>query len=330
MAWSQTGCHAPARTATCHGDHVDLVPRMTPVALYSPDPARGWLPWAWLTPILMILFNAVPVIALDGWMQSQHWSTPRGEPIGLAGLYALLWIGFAPTLAAVLAWVRFVEGRSLASIGLTGPAPLKTFLHGLAVGFGTIALVVAAIWMAGGMQATGLGPAWRSPVSLLHIGLLLLGFMFQASVEEVIFRGWMLSVVARKTNVAVAVLLVSLVFVLLHFSPNQPPLVMLVSFLFSLFACAWALRTGNIWGVMGWHAGWNWLLATGFELPVTGINAHLPALLVALRPHGPDILTGGAEGPEGSYLCSVFFVAAIAWIQWRKTRGAQNFSPAGR
>jgi len=287
--------------ATCSGDHVDLEPRMTPVALYSPDPARGWLPWAWVTPILMILFNAVPVIALDGWMQSQHWSTPSGDPIGLAGLHAMLWIGFAPTLAAVLVWVRFVEGRSLASIGLTGPAPLKTFLRGLAVGFGTIALVVVAIWMAGGMQAAGFGQAWRSPVSLLHIGLLLLSFTFQASVEEVIFRGWMLSVVARKTNVAVAVLLVSLVFCFLHFSPHQPPRVMLGT-----------------------------LLATGFELPVTGIDAHLPALLVALRPQGLDSLTGGAEGPEGSYLCSVFFVAAIAWIQWRKTRGAQNFSPTGR
>jgi membrane protease YdiL (CAAX protease family) len=303
---------------------------MTPVALYSPDPARGWLPWAWLTPILMILFNAVPVIALDPWMQSQQWSTPRGAPIGLAGLHALLWIGFAPTLAAVLAWVRFVEGRSLASIGLTGQAPLKTFLRGLAVGFGTIALVVAAIWMAGGMQAAGLGPAWRSPVSLLHIGLLLLGFMFQSSVEEVIFRGWMLSVVARKSNVAMAVLLVSLVFCLLHFSPRQPPLAMLSTFLFSLFACAWALRAGNIWGVMGWHAGWNWLLATGFELRVTGIDAHLPALLVALRPHGVDALTGGAGGPEDSVLCSVFFVAALAWIQWRKTRRAQSFPPTGR
>lgn len=303
---------------------------MTPVVLYSPDPARGWLPWAWLTPILMILFNAVPVIALDGWMQSQHWSTPSGDPIGLAGLYALLWIGFAPTLVAVLAWERFVEGRSLASIGLTGPAPVKTFLRGLAVGFGTIALVVVAIWMAGGMQAAGLGQAWRSPVSLLHIGLLLVSFMFQASVEEVIFRGWMLSVVARKTNVTVAVLLVSLVFCLLHFSPHQPPLVMLSTFLFSLFACAWALRTGNIWGVMGWHAGWNWLLATGFELPVTGMDAHLPALLVALRPQGLDTLTGGAQGPEGSYLCSVFLVAAIAWSQWRKTRGAQNVSPTSR
>ncbi|WP_260678425.1 hypothetical protein [Stenotrophomonas maltophilia] len=65
---------------------------MSPVALYSPDPARGWLPWAWLTPILMILFNAVPVMALDGWMQSQHWSTPRGDPIGLAGLQGAMHI----------------------------------------------------------------------------------------------------------------------------------------------------------------------------------------------------------------------------------------------
>lgn len=67
-------------------------------------------------------------------MQSQHWSTPRGDPTGLGGLLALLWIGFAPTLAAVLAWVRLAEGRSLASIGLTGPAPPKTVLRGLPLG----------------------------------------------------------------------------------------------------------------------------------------------------------------------------------------------------
>lgn len=293
---------------------------MTRVALYSPEPARGWLPWIWLVPILMILFNAVPVIALDDWMESRQWSTPSGDPIGLAGLHALLWIGFVPTLLLVLAWVRFVERRSMASIGLVGPAPLKTFLQGLAIGMGTIALVVSAMWAAGGLQATGFGPAWRSPHSLLQIALLLPGFMLQSSVEEVMFRGWMQSVLARKAGVAVAVVLVALVFTLLHFSPNQRWLVMLSSFLFSLFASAWSLRTGNVWGVMGWHAGWNWLLATGFELPVTGIDAHLPALLVALQPDGVDALTGGAEGPEGSYLCSVFFVLGIAWLGWVRRR----------
>lgn len=291
---------------------------MTPVALFSPEPARGWLPWAWLSPVLLILFVAAPVIGLDGWMQAQGWSTPKGDPIGLAGLYALLWIGFVPTLLAVFAWVRFVEGRSLRTIGLVGPKPVRTFLQGVGIGLGTIALVAAAIWVAGGLRPEGFGAAWRSPNALMHIGLLFLSFVVQASTEEIIFRGWLLSVVARKANVAVAVFLVSLVFTFLHFSPHQQPLVTLVSFLFSAFACQWALRSGNIWGVMGWHTGWNWLLATGFELPVTGIDAHLPALLVALRPQGSVALTGGAEGPEGSFLCSAFFVFAMAWMWWRR------------
>ncbi|MEG2941039.1 MAG: type II CAAX endopeptidase family protein [Thermomonas sp.] len=293
---------------------------MSRVVPFSSEPARGWLPWIWLSPILLILFNAVPMIAMDDWMESMQWSTPRGDPIGMDGLHALLWLGFAPSLLLVLAWVRLVERRSLASIGLVGPAPAGTFLRGVAIGVGTIALVVFAILAAGGLQVAGMGAAWRSPESLVQMGLLLLGFTFQASVEEVMFRGWLLSVLARKANVAVAVVLVSLVFCLLHYGPNQAPLVMASTFLFSLFACLWALQSGNVWGVMGWHTGWNWLLATGFELPVTGIDAHLPALLVALRPQGPVALTGGAEGPEGSYLCSVFLVAAIAWMGWRRAR----------
>ena len=294
---------------------------MIRVALFSSEPARGWLPWAWLSPILLVLFNAVPVVAMDGWMQSRGWSAPSGDPIGLAGLHALLWIGFAPPLLAVLAWVRWVERRSLASIGLTGVASLKTFLRGLAIGMATVALVVCAIWAAGGMQAAGIGPAWRDASGLRQIALLLPAFVFQSSVEEVMFRGWLLSTVARRSNVAVAVVLVSLTFALLHYSPHQPLRIVVSTVLFSLFACAWVLRTGNLWGAMGWHAGWNWLLATGFELPVTGIDAHLPALLVALRPHGGDVLTGGAEGPEGSVLCCVFFVLAIGWIAWPMRRG---------
>ncbi|MBY0566549.1 MAG: hypothetical protein K2P70_04525 [Hyphomonadaceae bacterium] len=76
-------------------------------------------------------------------------------------------------------------------------------------------------------------------------------------------------------------------------------------------------------GVMGWHVGWNWLLATGFELPVTGLDAGVSALLVKLVPDGPDILTGGSQGPEGSVVCLTFFVGAIATLLWRLRNSAQ-------
>ena len=61
---------------------------------------------------------------------------------------------------------------------------------------------------------------------------------------------------------------------------------------------------------MGWHAGWNWLLAVGFGLPVTGLDVGIPALLVDLQAEGRSWLTGGAQGPEASVLCLVYFVLA--------------------
>jgi hypothetical protein len=62
------------------------------------------------------------------------------------------------------------------------------------------------------------------------------------------------------------------------------------------------------------------LLATGFELRVTSLDAHLPALLVQMIPRGPDYLTGGAEGPEGSIVCSLALAGGLAFVGLRPTR----------
>ena len=59
------------------------------------------------------------------------------------------------------------------------------------------------------------------------------------------------------------------------------------------------------------------LLATGFELPVTGFDAGVSALVVKLVPQGPNILTGAAQGPEASLICLMFLVGAIAMLLWR-------------
>jgi hypothetical protein len=53
---------------------------------------------------------------------------------------------------------------------------------------------------------------------------------------------------------------------------------------------------------------------------VTGLDAHLPALLVKLTPGGPDYLTGGAEGPEGSLSCSVILAAGLVAVVARRAR----------
>ena len=291
-----------------------------PAAPFSDAPARGWLPWGVLAPLLAILFVVIPALATLRPLEVAGLTDGGGDPVGTEGLVVFLLLPFGLTGALVLLWVRFVERRPLATIGLSWPGGARTFLIGLAIGAATIFAVVAASWSAGALAAWGYGPALASPAALGSIALLLLAFAVQASVEELLFRGWMLSAVARKFNVPAAVVLSSAVFAFLHFSRGQPLLVTLNVVLFALFACCWALKAGNIRGVMGWHVGWNWLLATGFELPVTGLDADVPALVVRLVPAGPDYLTGGPQGPEGSIFCTLFFLIGIAFIGLRRAR----------
>jgi membrane protease YdiL (CAAX protease family) len=290
-------------------------------ALFSPEAARGWIPWGALAPFLAFAFVVGPLLGIALALADFGLIDDNGEPRGLPGIYVFLLLPFAAIGLLVLGWVRFVERRPLATIGLTRKTPGRSFLRGLVIGCLTLLVVVLASWAAGGFEARAFGAALRSPAALLNIGILLLCFMFQASVEELVFRGWLLSAVARKFNVPLAVILSSLIFCLLHFDPEQSWLATANLALFALFACAWALHSGSIWGVMGWHVGWNWLLATGFELPVTGIEVDVPALLVALTPSGPQYLTGGATGPEASVFCGVFFVGALL-VFWRQARAA--------
>jgi membrane protease YdiL (CAAX protease family) len=289
-------------------------------AIYSAEPAKGWLPWGAFAPFLGVLLVAVPTVSVDFALEHFQLEDAKGDPLGLTGLIAFLIFPFVALGLVVFAWVLLVERRPLATIGLAGPHRAKKFLLGLSIGMATVLAVTVAIWAAGGFEAKEYGRAFGSSSALMNLGILLACFTLQSSVEEVVFRGWLLSVTAVKFNIPSAVVLTSLAFSFLHYSPHQPFLVTLGTLLFSVFACLWALKAKSIWGVMGWHSGWNWLLATGFELPVTGLDAKQPALLVHLVPRGPGFLTGGAQGPEGSYLCSLFFVGASALLLWRMKR----------
>jgi uncharacterized protein len=284
--------------------------------LYPAEPARGWIPWGALAPFLALAFVIATALAGDWLISGFVNMSPEGSPLDPAALVAFTLVPFGLLLLALLAWVRFVERRSLASIGVRGDRKVREFLFGHAAGLAGLFGVVVVIWMVGGLQLVAVAPALSRPASLVPIVLLLFTFALQASVEELLFRGWLMSVLAKKFNVPVAVIVSSALFSLMHFNPRTHWLVSVGTFLFALFACAWVLRTRNVLSIMGWHAGWNWLLAIGFGLPVTGIDVGLPALLIDMQASGPDWLTGGAQGPEASVVCFGYFVLGIAWI-WR-------------
>ena len=89
---------------------------MRPIALFSPEPARGWLPWGPLAPLLCLVIVALPAIAAWKIEHQLGLVSAKGDPLGFAGLCSLLFLEFGVTGALLFGWVRLVERRSLATI----------------------------------------------------------------------------------------------------------------------------------------------------------------------------------------------------------------------
>ncbi|WP_051504416.1 CPBP family intramembrane glutamic endopeptidase [Sphingomonas jaspsi] len=296
--------------------------------IFSDEPAKGWIPPSIAAPFIGIFILVISMLPGDLLLENFGFTDSRGEPLGPLG-FCLMLASFVAMGLGVFAWVRWVEKRSLASIGLRGKGRLRKFLTGLALGIVMMGAVVTAIALSGGYRVEDLFPAFASPAALGWIALLLAGFTIQASIEEIFFRGWMFSTIMRRWNPTAAFVLTSAAFTFVHFSPRTPLLPLVMTFTFSIFACAWARRSASIWGVMGWHTGWNWFGGTGFDVPITGLDSGLPALVVKMVPVGPAWLTGAGDGPEGSvFTLAMLTVACVVLLAPARPRHGLGMEPA--
>ena len=295
--------------------------------IFSDEPAKGWIAPSIAAPFICIFLVALSSLPFDFGLEYLGVTDAKGSPRGPLG-FCLLLVSFIALGLAVFGWVRWVEKRSLASAGLCGDGGLKKFLTGLAVGIAMMGAIVTAIALSGGYRLADLAPAFASPAALGWIALLLVGFVVQASVEEFVFRGWLFSTVMRRWNMTAAFILSSAAFTFVHFSPRATLLELVMTFIFAIFACAWVRRSNSIWGVMGWHTGWNWFGGTGFDVPITGLESGLPALAVKLVPVGPAWLNGAGEGPEASvFTVTLLTVAGLCLLLLARSREKDAIDP---
>ncbi|MDZ4306562.1 type II CAAX endopeptidase family protein [Allopontixanthobacter sp.] len=295
--------------------------------IFSDETPKGWIPPSIAAPFICIFIFAISMTPFDIGLEYLGLTDAMGSPLGPLG-FCLMLASFVAVGLAVSGWVRWVEKRSLASVGLRGEQRLKKFLIGLAVGIAMMGAIVTAIALSGGYRVADLAPAFASPAALGWIALLLAGFAVQASVEEFVFRGWLFSTIMRRWNTTAAFILSSAAFTFLHFSPRTSLLMLAMTFIFAIFACAWVRRSNSIWGVMGWHVGWNWFGGTGFDVPITGLDTGLPALVMKMVPVGPAWLNGAGEGPEASvFTLALLTVAGLSLLLLPTHRGRDGIDP---
>jgi membrane protease YdiL (CAAX protease family) len=218
----------------------------------------------------------------------------------LTGLYALL--------------VRWLERRWPQELAL---APGSRWAGlGLLAGFGMFSAVYAVFALLGLLDFQGLDPqAALGPILLLSV--------VAGIGEELLFRGVLFRVVEDSLGTTVAVIVSAAFFGLAH--AGNPNATLLSSVAIALeagvmlaLAFAW---TRNLWFVMGLHAAWNFTEGGLYGAPVSGISEH-GLLRIAVDPHAPQWLTGGAFGPEASVVAlAVCMAAALLFLRAALQRG---------
>lgn len=230
--------------------------------------------------------------------------------------YQLL-VGFGVVSLICFLWVMIFERRGLGAIGLNGNL-FGRFLRGYLVGLVFLAAVVGIIAYMGGYEVEASGSLAVS--ALIPIGVMLAGFVVQGSTEEILFRGWLMSLISSRHGAFWAILVTSVLFGLLHGSNIPPGQALYLGVanigLVGLFLGIYALKEGSIWGVCGFHASWNWLLGVGFGLEVSGGHIVEQPLIVDLASTSdvPWWITGGPFGPEASVVTAAVFATGCVIV----------------
>jgi membrane protease YdiL (CAAX protease family) len=223
-----------------------------------------------------------------------------------------LFVSFGITIVLVWLWVKFFEKRSFKTLGFTSQGALKKYLKGFFVGLLMLSIVMVLISIFGKVQIVENPDPFNLRV-LGIIGLLLIGYMVQGAAEEILARGWQFQVIAARYKPWLGAIISSVMFALLHgFNSGISPIALVNLFLFAILLLLFILQDRSIWAACGWHTSWNWALENIFGLKVSGSEGIVS--IFKFSTQGPNYITGGDFGPEGSILTSFVLIGGMIFI----------------
>lgn len=226
-----------------------------------------------------------------------------------------------PLLGIAWLFTRFLDRRSLSSLGLRWPDGGKARARRQAAVVPLATLVLLGAWLLlleplpgadirlGGWSEEVQGPPGPG-ADAARLLLLLLGFLVQGGVEELVVRGYIYRALKERWSWWEAAAAASLLFATLHAAnPDFSWIAMLNTFLAGVLLALLVERSGSLWSATLAHGVWNFAVACVASLPISGLRTFR---LLDLAVQGPEALTGGGFGPEGSLLLSLMALPVAA------------------
>ena len=244
-----------------------------------------------------------------------QWSmNPTGE-IMIAQLLSTIF----PAVLCII-YCRFIERRSLNSMGFVKKGCAVKYLIGLGMGFLMFSATLLISFAFGAAKYVG-----TDLNNGTFFALMCFGWLIQGAEEEILCRGFFMPSLSEKLPLWAAVLISSVFFSLMHILNAGFNFIVLINLtLTGIMFALLAIRFDSLFVCCAAHSIWNLVQGNFYGLPVSGMDAGASVFRFELSEN-MELWTGGTFGLEGSLsetIVMVIVIAALAFIP-KKDKKAQ-------
>ena len=210
-------------------------------------------------------------------------------------------------LLIVYIFRKFIDNKSLISIGFSLRNKEKDSLHGIALGFVLMATCFIFLSLTNQLKIIEIQFDPRT------IFMFFIIFFVASFVEEILFRGYLLNNLMESFNKYIALIITAVLFSAVHLAnPYLSLLVifnlLLIGYLFGIYY----IHAKNLWFSIFLHASWSFFQVAIFGFPVFGMKFKP---LITQQFQGSPFLTGTNFGLEGSILITILTILSIFYLE---------------
>jgi uncharacterized protein len=282
----------------------------------SPRPLirQGWLRVVlfFIVYFLAVIALSVPAALLVAWFKREDIS--KGVSIKPADLlngeflWLIILIALAGTLLVVFLFRKFIDRKSILSLGFKFSRNKNDAATGFFLGPAILGLGSVILYFTGHLQWNDIIPDWRS------LFLSAVVFVMVAFSEEIAFRGYILNNLMDSFNKWLALFISAILFSLFHLGNSYIGFIPLANiFLAGILLGINYIYTRNLWFGIFLHFSWNFFQGPILGFKVSGININS---LLQTDLQGSLMVTGGNFGFEGSIIDMALTLISILLLYW--------------
>ncbi|TDP04039.1 CPBP family intramembrane glutamic endopeptidase [Flavobacterium sp. 245] len=188
------------------------------------------------------------------------------------------------------------DKRAITEFSAKGLA--KNLIIGTLIGFTLQSLTILVIYLNGSYRVLNI-----NPISFILIPFTIMFTV--AIIEEILVRGIIFRIVEEKLGTYISLTISSVLFGVFHLANPNSTLISSICITMAGFMLGAAfIYSRNLWFPIALHFAWNFT-QSGIFGAITSGNEKTNSLLNA-KIQGPEFITGGEFGPEGSIQAILF------------------------